>query len=94
MANQTTMDAEFLMQQMELREALSEAGDKADPLTELERLETEINDNMKVLQDRFHRDIEKDDLDDAKELVRKMQFLYKAGREVAELTAAIEDEIM
>ena len=91
--NQTTMDAEFLLQQMDLREALAEAGDKADPLAELERLETEINDSMKMLQNRFQQDTEKDDLDDAKELVRKMQFLYKAGQEVAELTAAIEDEM-
>jgi molecular chaperone HscB len=88
------MDAEFLMQQMELREALSEAGDKANPLAELERLENEINGNMEALQNRFQQDVEKDDLADAKELVRKMQFLYKAGQEVAELTATIEDEIM
>ena len=94
MDNQTTMDAEFLMQQMELREALSEAGDKANPLAELERLENEINGNMEALQNRFQQDVEKDDLADAKELVRKMQFLYKAGQEVAELTATIEDEIM
>jgi hypothetical protein len=49
---------------------------------------------MEALQNRFQQDVEKDDLADAKELVRKMQFLYKAGQEVAELTATIEDEIM
>jgi molecular chaperone HscB len=94
MDNQTTMDTEFLMQQMELREALAEAGDKADPLAELERLEAEIMDDMKMLQNRFAQDVEKDDLADAKELVRKMQFLYKAGQEVEEMTATIEDEIL
>jgi len=94
MDNQATMDAGFLMQQMELREALSKAGDKADPLAEFDRLEKEINGSMKKLQDRFQQVFENDDLDSAKELVRKMQFLYKAGQEVAELAAAVEDEMM
>jgi molecular chaperone HscB len=92
--NQTTMDAAFLMQQMELREALDDVNTAADPLAELDRLRAGIEADMKALQARFQLAVDADDLEAAKEVVRKMQFMYKAGQEVDERTAEVEDGML
>ena len=36
---------------------------------------------------------EEDRLDEARELIRKMQFMQKAKKEINDLSAAIEDEL-
>ena len=48
---------------------------------------------MKIMMDAFSTAYQKDQIDDAKELIRKMQFMQKAKKEVNELSAKIEDEM-
>ena len=91
--NETTMDAIFLMEQMEMREALSEVRSKDEPLSELDNFAAEIKSKMKVMMEEFSGAYENDHLEDAKELIRKMQFMQKAKQEVDELSAKIEDEL-
>jgi molecular chaperone HscB len=91
--NETTMDAAFLMEQMEMREALSEVREKEDPLVELDHIAVEIRSKMKNMMNDFSSCYEEDRLDEARELVRKMQFMQKAKKEVNDLSAAIEDEL-
>ena len=91
--NETTMDAMFLMEQMEMREALSDVRSKEDPLAELDVFSAQIKNNMKAMSEDFSSAYQNDQLDDAKELIRKMQFMQKARKEVDELTAKIEDEL-
>ena len=91
--NETTMDAMFLMEQMEMREALSEVRSKDDPLSELDKFAAQIKSKMKLMMDGFSDAYENDQIDDAKELIRKMQFMQKAKKEVNELSAKIEDEM-
>ena len=91
--NETTMDADFLMSQMEMREALSEIRSTEDPLAELGGFSLQIKNNMKNMMEGFSIANESDQLDDAKEWIRKMQFIQKAKNEVDELSAKIEDEI-
>jgi len=91
--NETTMDAVFLMEQMEMREALSEVRSNDDPLASLDDFSAQLKNKMKHMTESFSEVYGKDQLDDAKELIRKMQFLQKAKNEVDELSAKIEDEL-
>jgi molecular chaperone HscB len=91
--NETTMDAGFLMEQMEMREALSDVRSKDDPLAELDNFARQIKDKMKSMMEGFSATYADDHLDDAKEWIRKMQFVQKAKKEVDELSAKIEDEL-
>ena len=91
--NETTMDAGFLMEQMEMREALSTIRSKDDPLLELDNFSRQVKNKMKTMMGDYSVVYENDQLDDAKELIRKMQFMHKAKKEVDELSAKIEDEL-
>lgn len=91
--NETTMDMAFLMEQMEMREALSEVRSKDDPLEELDKFSRQIKNKMQSLVEGFSAAYENNQLDDAREWIRKMQFIQKAAKEVDELSAKIEDEL-
>lgn len=91
--NETTMDADFLMEQMEVREALSEVRGKKEPLVELDRVGVEIKAKIKNMMNDFSNCYEANRLDEARELIRKMQFLEKAKNEINDLSAVIEDEL-
>ena len=92
--NETTMDAAFLMQQLEIREKLENIKDNADPLAALDVLAGEIKNTSNAMMQGFSQSYENDDLDDAREWIRKLQFLEKAKNEVNALTATLEDELM
>lgn len=94
MDNQTTMDAAFLMEQMEMREKLESVHDLADPIAELDSMSVDVKANMNDLAAEFSRAYEADEIDAATEAVRKLQFLYKAKTEIDELIASIEDELI
>jgi len=91
--NETTMDMAFLMQQMELRESLAEVRSQADPLTMLDKELKNIKSSMQIMSEAFSVAYHADKLDDAKECLRKMQFIQKARNEIDALTAQLEDEL-
>jgi len=91
--NETTMDADFLTEQMEMREALSEVREKEEPLVELDQVAAEIKIKTENMMNDFSSCYEADRLDEARELIRKMQFMQKAKKEIKDLLASIEDEI-
>jgi molecular chaperone HscB len=93
MDNETTMDASFLMEQMEMREALEYVHSKQDPLDELDTMLKQVNARQAALMNDFEQAYEADDLDAAREAVRKLQFMMKAKKEINDLAASIEDEI-
>jgi len=90
----TTMDAAFLMQQMEMRERLENIKGEADPLSALDSLANEIKSSTKLMMDEFSRSYQEERFDDAREWIRKLQFLQKAAKEINDLAADIEDELM
>ena len=94
MDNETTMDAAFLMEQMEMRENLESIREKDDPLAELDSMSADVKSNMNVMAEVFKNAYISGELDDAREAVRKLQFLYKAKQEIDELAASIEDEMI
>ena len=94
MDNETTMDAAFLMEQMEMREKLESIRQQQDPLAELDIMRTDARSKMTALAEKFKHAYQSDELDGAREIVRKLQFMNKAKNEIDELTATIEDELI
>ena len=92
--NETTMDAGFLMQQLEMRERLENISSETEPLDALDALAKETRANMDEVMQGFADSYQADQLDDSREWVRKLQFMQKAIKEINSLTAKIEDELM
>ena len=92
--NETTMDAAFLMQQLELRESLENIKNERDPLAALDSLAEKVKASTVVMMEGFAESLDNDQLDDAREWIRKLQFLQKAKKEINALSAEIEDELM
>ena len=97
--NETTMDAVFLMQQLELRERLEHIRlnyktAQDDPVSMLDSMAKEIKNSTKEMKQGFAESYQAEQFDDACEWIRKLQFLNKAKNEVNTLTANIEDELM
>jgi len=92
----TLSDPEFLMQQMELRESLSEVNEQTDPLDAVADILNEVNSligkNSQVLESLLSSQ-QAEDLEKAKHQVRKMQFLRKMQTEAESLEARLEDEM-
>ena len=90
----TTMDGAFLMQQMELRESLESVRDDADPLSKLDSIGSDLKKQMKRLMSEFQQAYDSDSLEQARESIRKMQFILKAQNEVKQISEQIEDEML
>jgi molecular chaperone HscB len=92
--NETTMDAGFLMQQLEMRERLEHVRNEVDPLTVLDTIASEVKTASNDLMQAFAQAYEHKEIDDAREIIRKLQFMQKAKKEINTLMADIEDELM
>ena len=92
--NETTMDAAFLMQQLEMRERLENIKNETDPLESLDSIAEKVKASTVVMMDGFTQSLADDQLDDAREWIRKLQFMQKAKKEINILSAEIEDELM
>ncbi len=86
----TAMPREFLMQQMEWREALDEARDARD-LSALEDLADEMQATVKRQLLRIGGQIEGEDFESAAQGVRQLMFLEKFGSEVARVADGLAD---
>ncbi len=90
----TSMDGAFLMEQMELREEIANVRSKADPLEALDNFATDLKQKLTALIDEFNQHYQQNELQIAREIVRKCQFINKAQREVSEITEQLEDELI
>ncbi|WP_237067375.1 Fe-S protein assembly co-chaperone HscB [Microbulbifer guangxiensis] len=88
---QTTADAEFLMQQMMLREQLEEVRDAADPAAALDDLAAEVSGLFGGEQQAFARGFAAGELEAAKNSLLRLQFLAKLQRQVEELEEDLLD---
>jgi len=83
----TAMPADFLMQQMELREKLEEAKDAKG----LDGLRVSLLNDKKALEGEIADAIDrKKNYQDAAQLVRKLQFLHRLDEEIDEAYEALE----
>ena len=92
--NETTMDAVFLMQQLEMRERLENVKNEANPLDVLDEMAKDVKVTTQELMEGFSQSYDDEQLDDAREWIRKLQFLQKAKKEINTLIADVEDELM
>ncbi len=93
---ETTSDGVFLMEQMQLREALAEARTRDDPYAVIERVMQRLHAQRDALILAFPAQLEEasqSSLEAAREGVRKLQFLEKLGSEAENLEAELDDEI-
>jgi len=90
----TAMDGRFLMQQMELREAIADVKHKSEPLDVLDSMTLSLKTQSIELIDDFTQVFQNDQLDMAREIVRKLQFLDKAQKEINDMIEQIEDELI
>lgn len=87
-------DTEFLMQQMELREALGEVRAQDDPLEALDRLAREVRSQYQALEAGLAAALDDaGDMQAALTFVQRMQYFTRLQDEVRELEADLEDEL-
>jgi molecular chaperone HscB len=94
--NETTRDMAFLMEQMDLREALAAAKRKPDPYAEVEdvmdRLDALSRQLVGELGERFD-DPSEENLEQSRDLVRKLQFVDKCRVEAERVEAELDEGI-
>lgn len=86
----------FLMQQMELREELEDIRGQADPYQAIANLRGRINKQINGLVAQLAVYFEtptEDQLQGAREILRKMRFLQKLHTEAESVEADLEDEL-
>ena len=84
--NDTALDPAFLMEQIELREALSELSQSDNPMASLNNIMADIKKRITAVLFAIREGLEQEQLDDAqknslKQLIHKMQFLNKLQQE-------------
>jgi molecular chaperone HscB len=91
---ETTQDAAFLMEQMELREELEEARHHRDPQPEIRRILAGIDRRINTLVARMalhFEDPAPEQLTAVSEVLRKMQFLQKLRRDAERLEEQFDE---
>ncbi len=86
----TQMDPMFLMQQMELREALGDAEATPDPLKALDSIASELSSGVRNCQTKFADAAEGGDWAAARATVREWQFFDKLKREVKAIESRLD----
>ena len=86
----TTADTEFLMEQIELREAVDACRQAEDGLEQCLHIEDRLSQRASELAHEFVACFEADDLDSAVELSRKMQFIQRIQQQLDELQFELE----
>lgn len=89
----TLDDPEFLMQQLELREAVEEAGNSPDPLAELDGLHASLRESLGKLIERFARHYAQGALVPARADVLQMSFFERLLAQVEQRLSALEDAL-
>ena len=85
------MDPMFLMQQMELREALEDVSSASDSYRELDKARVQINEQIGSTSVIVGKAIEEKQYNDAREYVRRWQFLEKLLQEANSIEAQLDD---
>ena len=88
----TQMDPMFLMEQMELREAIESAHSSDDPHAVLLDVRGQLSKAMKAEQASFGQSSDSADWGVARDVVRRWQFLDKLGREISSLEAHLDGD--
>jgi molecular chaperone HscB len=94
--NESTQDMAFLMQQMELREELEGAREQPQPYEAVLDISKRVNKQITSLVGQMAVQFEiptADQLEAAREILRKMRFLQKLHSEAESVAADLEEEM-
>jgi molecular chaperone HscB len=86
----TTSDTEFLMEQIELREAVDACRQAQDGLAQSQQIEDRLTQRATELANEFVACFDADDLGGAVTLSRKMQFVQRIQHQLGELQFELE----
>lgn len=86
----TQMAPEFLMEQMEYREALESAPDSNDPIFALDKIRKQLRSGLKDQLSSFGQAASSSDWMQARTVVRQWQFLDKLGRELKDIEERLD----
>lgn len=92
--SETVQDMAFLMEQMELREALAHAKEEADPYATVGQIMNRLAEQSNTLVAKLASRLDApspQDLDEALGLVQKLQFIYKCRAEAEQIEAELDD---
>jgi len=94
-AHHTTSDVAFLMEQMELRDALAEVRGARDSFAALGEIMDRIADDLAALEAQLATQLAASDIDAqaAADILVRMQFFRKLQDEAVELEVVLEDEL-
>lgn len=87
----TTSDTGFLMEQLELREAVESCLEHADGLRLSEEIESKLKHRAGELADDFVRAYDASDFDNAIGTYQKMQFIQRIQQQLGEIQYLLED---
>jgi molecular chaperone HscB len=87
-------DPQFLLDQMELREALEEVDQAADPLAALDALSRDIEMRYTQMLAAFEVAFESNNLEAARQEVLKLRFFDRLREEVARISERLEDQLL
>ena len=90
---ETSSDAEFLMQTMELHEQVEEASSSQNPLDALEGLSKKLKMQQQQLISQFSTQFENSELDAAKDTALKLQFYQRLMNQVRKKQEQCEEEL-
>ncbi|HEA26230.1 MAG TPA: Fe-S protein assembly co-chaperone HscB [Ectothiorhodospiraceae bacterium] len=90
----TQMDMGFLMQQMEMREELENVPNTDDPFAALDKIRSELKSDLSAVTQLAASQLDGEgELANARESVKKMQFLYKVQQEMNELEEQLVEQL-
>lgn len=87
----TTSDTAFLMEQIELREAIDACRDSDNPLQRCAEIEHTLEQRAAALAAAFVAEFARGDLQQAAQVSRKMQFIQRIQQQLSELQFELED---
>lgn len=86
-----TNDYSYLMEQMEIREAIEEAEHAEDPFEELENLNKIIKSRRRDVENDFQSSYDQGDFDNAKQAVLKLRFCERISGEIKRIEERLDD---
>lgn len=91
---ETSNDAEFLMQQMDLHERVEEIDQATDPLVTLDELSREFKQRREKLISQFSKYYSEKNFVEAKESALKLQFFERLNNQIKKKQEKFEEELL